>query len=96
MLCDRVSLFTKVTREPGDTVTSAGLTPEDVIVMRVAFELPLEPEEEDGEVGEPPPQATTTAPMARATPVARANRLVIMPRSSSAAMLCLDPTTLEK
>lgn len=73
MLCDLVSLFTKATRVPGDTVISVGLTPDEVMVIRVVLEPPLDPEDEDGEVGELPPQAATMTPRA-ATAAARASR----------------------
>ena len=51
MLWERVSLLTKVTREPGDTVTCVALTPDELMVMVVASG--------DGDV-EPPPQAVSS------------------------------------
>lgn len=62
MVCARESLLTKVTRVPGGTVSSFGLTPDDVIVRRVALELEplLDPPEDEGAVGELPPQARKT------------------------------------
>ena len=48
MLWERVSLFTNITRDPGDTVTWLTLTPAEVIVI-VVDASPEGPE------GEPPP-----------------------------------------
>jgi hypothetical protein len=70
-------LFTNVTRVPGDTVTSVGLTPDDVIVTRVVWP---EPGAEDGDEGELPPQAAITIPRTRATQITRANRPAVIPR----------------
>jgi len=54
--CDRESLFTNVTCEPGDTVSECGFTPVDAIVMvnsGVAL-FPTSPELEAGATGELP------------------------------------------
>jgi hypothetical protein len=67
MSWERESLFTNVTREPGDTVIELGLTPLDVIVIVVVAEGVPPP----GEVGVLPPPPLPQAEKEVATRVAR-------------------------
>jgi hypothetical protein len=82
MLCERVSLFTKVTREPADTVTCVALTPEAVMVI-VA-------EASDGDEGEPPPHAVTSKPNNASRPV-RTSRLWHQRRHRTRYCTTIDP-----